>query len=119
MSLFSRRISPVSKTRRKSVVIEQMASSRGAAGDPTQTWTPVGNAWWVEIEPRRALEVPLSGAQQSVVEYVITGRYRSGVTAKMRVRYGTRTFNIVGVRNLGEANHWLELDCEEGLNVGN
>lgn len=31
----------------------------------------------------------------------------------MRVKWGSRIFQIIGVRNVGEESRWLELDCVE------
>ena len=42
-------------------------------------------------------------------------RYRAGVTAKMRLTFGARVFNIRGVINAGERDRTLELLCEEGV----
>jgi head-tail adaptor len=39
--------------------------------------------------------------------------YRTGVTPKMQVSYGSRTFQIISVKNVEERNRVLELMLEE------
>jgi head-tail adaptor len=42
-------------------------------------------------------------------------RYRSGINQTMRVKWGTRTFDIVGIRQTSSNPPFLELSCEERL----
>ena len=45
----------------------------------------------------------------------VTIRHRDAVTAKMRLKFGTRILNIRAVVNPSERNRTLELLCEEGV----
>jgi head-tail adaptor len=44
---------------------------------------------------------------------MVTMRYLAGITAQMRVLYGSRTFQIISVLNVDQRNRVLVLYCEE------
>jgi len=52
------------------------------------------------------------------VNYTITMRYREGVVAKMRVRHGGKLYNIHAARDVDGFKREMQLDCEEGANLG-
>lgn len=77
---------------------------------------------WIDYALTHASITPVSGREQisggkvqASMTHRITLRWIPGVTAKMRVLFGTRVFNVRAVRNLDERNRWLELLCEEGV----
>jgi len=102
---------------RHRVVLEAEAPTPdggGGQGDPWAAATAVANL--------RACITPLSGherlhAQQleAGVTHRILLRYRPGVTAKQRLRFGDRVFNIRAVIDVEERNRWLEILAEEGV----
>lgn len=76
---------------------------------------------WLDLYTVFASVDPLSGQEavvarqlQDTVTHKVVMHYRAGVKPAMRLRFGTRTFNIREVRNPGERNQRLELRCEEG-----
>jgi SPP1 family predicted phage head-tail adaptor len=84
---------------------------------------PAGDgSGWKDVATVHASIQPLSGQEalvarqlQDTVTHKVVMRYRAGVTAKHRLRFGTRLFNIREVRNIDERNWKLELRCEEGV----
>lgn len=40
-------------------------------------------------------------------------RYQPGITSKMKVIYGNRTFEILNVNNVNEKFEWIHLSCKE------
>ena len=46
-------------------------------------------------------------------EFRIIIRYLSGIVPKMRVKYGSRIFDILSVINVSERNRELQLMCRE------
>jgi SPP1 family predicted phage head-tail adaptor len=52
---------------------------------------------------------------QERVSHKITIRFRSGITAKMRIKFGTRMFNIRSVINIEERSRWIEIMADEGV----
>lgn len=108
----------IGKLRHRVVIQAENATPDGAGGfsDPWASPTVVATVW--------ASVVPLSGSEQfrgmqleDKITHKITMRYRAGVTAKNRIVFGTRPFNIRVVRNIDERDRWLELMCEEGVAV--
>lgn len=44
---------------------------------------------------------------------LITIRYKPGISPKMRVKYGTRYFDILNVNDVNEAHIYILLSCKE------
>lgn len=75
---------------------------------------------WQEFLTARAAIRPLSGREleralqiQPDVTHKVTIRYRSGITTKMRILYGTRYFNILSVIDREEMKTALDILCRE------
>ena len=93
------------------------------AGGWTESWADALTLWAV-IEPMAGREVYLSSQLQSRVDARITVRYQSSlaestVTAKYRVKFGSRYYNIKAVKNLAddmktEGRAFQQLLCTEG-----
>ena len=92
---------------RNYITIEE-STETNTTGERTLTWAEYKSCW--------ASVMPLDGKekfnlQQTMAEVThrIRTRYISGVNPKMRITWGSRTFNITSVINLDEGNHWLEI----------
>lgn len=101
------------------VTIQQLPSGKSgqtSAGDPSSAWTEVISAW-AAIDPLSGREIrEAAAAVQNVGTHLITMRYHAGITAKMRVLFGSRVFNIVSPpRNHEERGRRMEFDVQEGL----
>jgi SPP1 family predicted phage head-tail adaptor len=86
-----------------------------AAGEPIKTWTPFLQGIMVAIEPLFGRELLAAQQKYNTVSHKITMRYVAGVTAKMRVKFGTRYFNILSIYTEEEDGRVSHLLCEEGL----
>lgn len=80
--------------------------------------------WWTVCQPYAKKE-DLSGrelfaaqAAQSEVTTRFRIRYRTGITAKMRVLCGGVIYNIVAVLDREGSKRELQLMCSSGLNNG-
>lgn len=74
----------------------------------------VGTAF-VQITPISGRE-RLQGAQlDAETTHRVWMRYRSDLTPKHQLRYGSRQFNIRSIINRDERGAMLELLCEEGV----
>lgn len=96
----------------KQVTLQTESRSSDSAGGATVTWGDTATVW-AAIDPKSALERFEAEQLNAKVSHVITIRYRSGVTSAMRVKYGSRTFNILAPVNPLEKNEELRLECEE------
>lgn len=74
---------------------------------------------YASVEPLSGRELIAAQAANSVATHKISMRYAAGVTTAMRVKYGSRFFNIVSPpRNVGEMGREMVFEAEEGLNNG-
>jgi len=97
---------------RHKLEIQENTPTRNAVGEEVDSWTTVATVW-ASIEPLSGVE--LLNAQQVAAETTVRIglRYRSGVTAAHRIKFGARIFDINVVSNVGERNRELQLLCKE------
>lgn len=107
------------KLRHRVTLQEQAAGSpqQLPTGEPDVAWVNVATVW-AEVRPLGVRERFLSAQTQPEQTHLVRIRYRAGVNAAMRVLFGTRKFDILGVINVDERNAELRLQCREGLNDG-
>lgn len=109
---------PVRDRLKQRIVIETLTQTADGAGGFTSSWATFVTVW-AEIlaMPNRTMSGESLQAMQlqdsSMIR--ITIRYVSGITTTMRIRNGTRLFNIRRIINLNESNNFLELIAEEGV----
>ncbi len=102
---------------RHKIVVQAESPSVDAGGGQLDPWaTPT------DFATLRAAVVPLSGREavkamqmEDSVSHKITCRYKAGITAKMRVKFRDRFFNIRAVINIEEANRFLEIMADENV----
>jgi SPP1 family predicted phage head-tail adaptor len=96
------------------VTIEEQVVVRDTYGAETITWSEVDTVWGA-VEPLTGRErYDRFGAQElATADTRIRIRYRSGLDHKMRVVFGSRTFDIKLIMDLETRNRELHLICEE------
>lgn len=104
--------------RHQIVVQAENALPDGGGGwtDPWASPTVVATLR-ASVEPLRGFERLKAMQLEDSVSHKITTRYRAGITAKMRVVFKSRPFNIRSVINVDEANRFLEIFADEGVAV--
>lgn len=102
---------------RKRITIQQRATTVDSYGEQSSTWTDVKTVW-ASIDPATGSELYAAQSIRAEMTHAVKIRYLSGVTAKMRVKYGSRYFNVTAVRNVDERNREMQLMCVEGLADG-
>lgn len=97
---------------RHRITIEQATDARNAIGEMVPSWATFATVW-ASIEPLRGRE--LEAAQQRFAEasHEVVIRYLVGLVPKMRVKFGTRLFDIGFVQNIEERNREMRLDVVE------
>ncbi len=78
---------------RHRVVVEQTTESQSASGAVSDTWTAFATRW-ASIEALTGRERFEAQQLDADVDYRIEMRFLAGVTPKMRVKFGTRLFDI-------------------------
>ncbi len=101
-------------TLRHSIRVQSLVETVDAGGGRTRAWVDYFLTH-AAITPMSGRELRAGGQMQAPMTHRLTLRWAPGLTAKMRVLFGTRVFNVRAVRNLDERNRWVELLCEEGV----
>jgi SPP1 family predicted phage head-tail adaptor len=83
-------------------------------GEPAEVVTTFATRW-ASVEPLSGAELYRAHEMHPEVTHSVRLRYLDGVTAKMRVLFGTRSFEIKTVLNTEETNRELVLLCTELL----
>lgn len=68
---------------------------------------------YVEVHPMRGEELYQSQTTFGNATHKVTMDYRDDVTSRMRILWGSRILQIVGIINPREGNRSLELMCRE------
>jgi len=102
---------------RKRLTIQQRSTSQDDYGQQLTSWTDFATVWG-EVVPSSGRENISAEALQSSETHIVTIRYRSGVTPKMRIMYGSRILDIQSVLDENERHRTMNLSCVEGLSDG-
>ena len=102
---------------RHRIKIQEYTAGRDSFGSEEPIWTDVVTVW-ASVTPGSGKEHFASAQVNAEVSTKISMRYRSGITPKMRVAFGTRIFEIVSVLNYEERGIELNLMCKESVPDG-
>jgi len=102
-------------TLRHRVNIQRRTLSRNAYGEELDVWSDEGPARWAAIEPLSGRELQQAQQVQAEVTHQVRLRWcvDLDLTPAKRIRFRTRVFDIVSVRNVREANVELLVLCVE------
>lgn len=98
---------------RHRVTIEQLTHVNHDDGSVVKTWSNVSTVW-ASIRPLRGQEFFEAQQMKASADHKVILRYQPGILPQShRFVFGSRTFNIVSVRNAEERNVMLECLCRE------
>ena len=97
---------------RHRIAIERVTETRDTDGSVIETWSTYATVQ-ASIDPISGREYFAAQSVQTDVTHRIVIRYLSGIVPKMRVKYGSRIFDILSVINVSERNGELQLMCRE------
>ena len=97
---------------RHRITIEEKNYTSDGLGGQVEAWQEVLSCW-ANIKPVRMTEAYLAQQVGAEISHRVTIRYCSEIKAGMRVIYGDRIFNIVGVIDEEERKRFLTLTCKE------
>lgn len=100
---------------RHKVKIQQLTESVDSTmGGLTSSWGDISSPdEWAAVEPLAGREYHQARSNNSELDTRIRIRYRSGITPRMRVLWGSRTFDIQSVISKDERGRELHLMCKE------
>lgn len=96
----------------KRISLQAVTQTETATGGISESWSTFISVW-AQVKPTSSREFMQASQAREKVSHRIKIRYRSDVTVKHRVRYGSRTLKIVSVINTDESDEELILMCEE------
>lgn len=103
---------------RHKITIQENAALNDAAGSQKPVWQDVCTVQ-AAIKPLSGRELIVSQAENSEISVRIVIRYRTGITASMRIVYGNTIYAIVAPPiNTDMRNTELQIMCAAGLNKG-
>jgi SPP1 family predicted phage head-tail adaptor len=97
---------------RHRIAIERVTETRDTDGSVIETWSTYATVQ-ASIDPLSGREYFAAQSVQADLTHRIVMRYLSGIVPKMRVKYGSRIFDILSVINVSERNGELQLMCRE------
>jgi SPP1 family predicted phage head-tail adaptor len=94
------------------VVIERRSTSTDALGQPYTSWTTVATVWaW--IAHLNGIEAIKAGADTSLIRTSIRIRWRTDVTAAMRIRHNTDVYEIKAVLPRLQSGDFIDMVCQK------
>jgi len=93
------------------VTIKQRGAGSDGNGEPSTTWTDVCTVW-ADIRHLSGIEAIKAGAELSTVKASIRIRYRSDLTAGMRVHHGSTVYEIEAVLPYELTREYVTLACK-------
>lgn len=97
---------------RHRVRIERAVRLPDGGGGWVMSWTHVADVW-AAIWPRSTGEDLTLDRVASRARHEVWMRHREGIVPEMRLRLGTRTFDVRGVLDVEERGRWLKCIVEE------
>lgn len=97
---------------RHRVTIQQRSTARDSYGQPVDDWPDVATVR-AAVEPLNGRELMAAQQINSEITLRVTIRFRPGITSAMRIKYGSRTFDILAPLDQEERHIELWLMCKE------
>ena len=98
---------------RNNAVIQQNAPTQDAIGAEVKSWSTHTASWWCELAQVNGGEAFRGRTVHASADSVAVGRYVTGVTPRMRLTLGARTFEVLAVNNVENRNRELRLELKE------
>jgi SPP1 family predicted phage head-tail adaptor len=93
------------------VTIQSLQSGVDEIGQPVTTWVTLADVW-ANVLHLSGVETIKGGAEASSVKASIRIRYRTDVTAAMRVMLGSTVYQIKAVMPDEAGRRYVDLACE-------
>lgn len=94
--------------------LQQATEAQDAYGSPEKTWATIKQVWG-EIEPLSGQERIVAMQTEGSITHRIRLRYDPAIVPTMRLKLGTRIFNLTPSLNVMEADKELIVIAQEVL----
>ena len=99
---------------RMRIDLQSAVETRDSIGGVVRTWSTIATVWG-EIRPMNSRETVANSQVVERITHFIKIRQYANLRTTWRVKYGSRIFNITGIRNIDERGKVQVLDAiEEG-----
>lgn len=101
---------------RNRIELQDQTVTQNEFNEEIVAWTKVADLW-ADIRPSSMRERMLNSADQlqATIDHTIVIRWRSDISAKQRIVFGARIFDIEGYADRTGKRHELQLSCREVL----
>lgn len=99
------------------VALQSLTSAQSSMGDEAGVWSTNATVW-ARVEPLRGMAYFAAGQAQRTSDHRITIRWRSGVSAGMRLLWRGEPYAIDAALDVGGKKERLELMCTKGVRDG-
>jgi SPP1 family predicted phage head-tail adaptor len=96
----------------KRIVIETLTLTANDSGGQSEAWT-THTTVWASLKPKLVKEINFAQRIEPRIDHEIIIRYLSTLTAKMRINFGSRYFEIKAIVNVEENNQWMQILATE------
>jgi SPP1 family predicted phage head-tail adaptor len=97
---------------RNRIELQRVTRGKNRLGESIDDWKTFSIVY-ASIDPIAGSEPFIGGQTRADVTHKVTVRWVAGLTAKDRIKYGSRIFDIDAVLNPEERNEELTLLCHE------
>lgn len=100
----------------KRILLQAPTKTRTSAGGVTIVWTDMATVW-AKKTTHRSDEAIQSMKETGIATHNWRIRYRRGVRASWRIKYGDQYMAIIGPpmeKDEGGGRHWLDITVQEG-----
>lgn len=101
---------------RERITIQTAAAVTNAGGGRTNPWSTLATTW-ARVQPVKGGENEDAGRLAGLQTYLVTIRDRT-ISLSNRIVWRGKTLNIRSITNRDERQHWLTMECEEGVQNG-
>lgn len=97
----------------RTITFQQRVDVPDGRGGNATTWAAVATVPAAIATPKPGQDVIVGEALQSRVTHQVFIQFLSTVNDRMRITDGTRIFAILALRDLGDQQQILRMDCQE------
>lgn len=100
------------------ISIQRRTMAQDDLGQPVEAWEDVGEPVWASILVVSGKEYALASGEVSRAEASIRIRWRTDLTAEMRILHSSVIYNILAVLPDLAGREYVDLPCSTGANKG-
>lgn len=97
---------------RHRIEFQSLSLAANDSGGQVETWSTFATVW-AKLMPKLVKEVNFAQRIEPRIDHEIVMRYYAGITANMRIKFGSRYFEIKAVIIEDEIKEWMKILATE------